>query len=433
MVGVDMGENDGIFAFQKAYNDTVNQGGGALAQLAQMQALKANKDKMDQEEAMRQRLAGFQQAMAAGKFNTGGTAYQPAIPAQEASPVMQGQQTFGQPVTQDSTMSLGQLASQYGTQNNNFADPTQVAGMTPARPAQAEVAATPGKLDQRLMLEKAVQSGLMNPLEYAKASRELDALQMGNDQKLANRQMAWEIAQLKAEAKGNGGSQTPVDVVNPLNPSQGMKVNPSIYNEDRFKASGGKDRTGIVGTGLKLPGTEKTPVQLFKEEQDARKQVEKQNTDQTSLAGATNSFDRLANSANELLNHPGLAGISGLRGAIPNIPGSQAADAQALLNTLKSQVGFGVLQDMRNMSKTGGALGNVSDNEGKRLEANLSPLEKPQSIEQITSSLKKIINYTNEAKTRLNNAYSLKYKDSQSGEQSSTPSLPKTINFNELK
>ena len=167
-----MANEDGIFAFQKAYNVTVNQGGGALAQLAQMQALKANKDKMDQEEAMRQRLAGFQQAMAAGKFNTGGTAYQPAIPAQESSPIMQGQQTFGQPITKLSD--LAQMSN------------PDMTGMTPARPAQAEVAATPGKLDQRLMLEKAVQSGLMNPLEYAKASRELDALQMGNDQKLAS-------------------------------------------------------------------------------------------------------------------------------------------------------------------------------------------------------------------------------------------------------
>lgn len=133
------------------------------------------------------------------------------------------------------------------------------------------------------------------------------------------------------------------------------------------------------------------------------------NQDTQALTGSINSFDRLATAANEVLNHPGLKGIAGLRGALPNMPGSDAADAQALLGTLKSQVGFGVLQDMRNNSKTGGALGSVSDAEGKRLEANLAALEKSQSLEQFQSNLKKIIKYSDEAKGRVREAYNLRH------------------------
>lgn len=135
------------------------------------------------------------------------------------------------------------------------------------------------------------------------------------------------------------------------------------------------------------------------------------NQDTAALQGATNSMDRLAIAANEAMTHPGLKGVTGLRGAIPNIPGTNAADAQAKLNTLKSQVAFGVLQDMRNNSKTGGALGAVSDAEGKRLEANLAALENAQSYEQMRESLGKIIEYTEGAKQRLRNAYNMKHGD----------------------
>ena len=135
------------------------------------------------------------------------------------------------------------------------------------------------------------------------------------------------------------------------------------------------------------------------------------NQDTATLTNSTSSMDRLASAANEAMNHPGLKGVTGIRGAIPNIPGSAAADAQALMNTLKSQVAFGVLQDMRNNSKSGGALGNVSDAEGKRLEANLAALEKAQSYDQMKSSLKKIIDYTEGAKGRLREAYNLKHGD----------------------
>ena len=130
------------------------------------------------------------------------------------------------------------------------------------------------------------------------------------------------------------------------------------------------------------------------------------------LQSSNAAFDRLGASANQLLNHPGLAGITGLRGKIPNIPGSAAADAEAQLQTLKSQIGFGVMQELRNNSKTGSSgLGALSDAEGKRLEQNLAALDKAQSLEQMKSSLKSILDYTNGAKDRLRDAFNIKHKN----------------------
>ena len=135
------------------------------------------------------------------------------------------------------------------------------------------------------------------------------------------------------------------------------------------------------------------------------------NADKQVLDGSTSSFDRLAVAANEVLNHPGLGGITGWAGKIPNAPGSAATNAQAKLNTLKSQVGFGVLQEMRNNSKTGGALGSVSDSENKMLQANLASLENAQDEDQMRESLRKIVEYADGAKGRMRDAYNLKHGD----------------------
>ena len=133
------------------------------------------------------------------------------------------------------------------------------------------------------------------------------------------------------------------------------------------------------------------------------------NADTNALQGATSNFDRLATAVNQLKASPGLKGITGIRGAIPNVPGTAAADAQAQLETLKSQVAFGVLQDMRNQSKTGGALGAVSEKELMLLQNNLQALDKAQSYEQMVKSLEGILKYTEEAKDRLRGAYNMRH------------------------
>lgn len=137
--------------------------------------------------------------------------------------------------------------------------------------------------------------------------------------------------------------------------------------------------------------------------------------DTSALQNAVANMDRLASTANQLLSHPGLAGITGLRGAIPDIPGTDAANARAKLEELKSQVGFQVLQDMRNNSKTGGALGNVSDAEGKRLESNLAALNSAQSLDEFKGELQKILKFADSAKGRFHDAYNMKYGEKKQG------------------
>lgn len=147
------------------------------------------------------------------------------------------------------------------------------------------------------------------------------------------------------------------------------------------------------------------------------------NQDSAALTGTISSMDRLAAAANEVLHHPGLEGITGWRGKLPNAPGSDAANAEALLGTLKSQAGFGVLQDMRNNSKTGGALGAVSDAEGKRLESNLAALDKSQSLEQFKANLQKIVDYSDQAKDRMRGAFNMRHGDAAANTGGATGSF----------
>lgn len=149
-----------------------------------------------------------------------------------------------------------------------------------------------------------------------------------------------------------------------------------------------------------------------------------QDQDTTALAKSTDNFGRLATAANQVLNHPGLVGITGVRGMLPNIPGTDAANAAALLETLKSQVGFGVLQDMRNSNPTGGALGAISDAEGKRLEANLAALNNAQSLAQFQTSLKNIVDYAAAAAKRANAAYNRRYGESAAAPPADAPPPP---------
>lgn len=143
-----------------------------------------------------------------------------------------------------------------------------------------------------------------------------------------------------------------------------------------------------------------------------------------SFDNSINGLDRLATQANEIMNHPGLSHITGMFGKLPNIPGFSGADAQAKLDTLESQVGFSVLQAMRDASKTGGALGQVSDFENRLLKNNLAELNQAQSVDQFKAALQKIIQYTEGAKDRLRKAYETDYSGlRQPARQQSMPGV----------
>lgn len=81
---------------------------------------------------------------------------------------------------------------------------------------------------------------------------------------------------------------------------------------------------------------------------------------------------------------------TGMGSLIAAIPGTPAANFKADVNTLAANIAFGELTAMREASKTGGALGAVSERELSLLESALGSLDRAQSPAQFKESLNTI-------------------------------------------
>ncbi len=98
----------------------------------------------------------------------------------------------------------------------------------------------------------------------------------------------------------------------------------------------------------------------------------------------------ILDSVDALLPKVGLLTV-GLGGrASSGIPGTSAYNFNAQLQTLKSNIAFGALTQMREASKTGGALGQISDKENELLSATLGSLDVGQSPSEFKAQLEKI-------------------------------------------
>lgn len=94
--------------------------------------------------------------------------------------------------------------------------------------------------------------------------------------------------------------------------------------------------------------------------------------------------------ADNVINAEGIGRITGpVAGRTPNMTGT-ATNAQADLDTLKSQIGVRVLTAMREASKTGGAVGNVTEKEWPILQNQLGSLQQSQTTAQFKSRLKEV-------------------------------------------
>ena len=81
---------------------------------------------------------------------------------------------------------------------------------------------------------------------------------------------------------------------------------------------------------------------------------------------------------------------AGLGSLLASVPGSPAADLEGTLTTIKANLGFDRLQQMRDASPTGGALGQVAIQELEALQATVASLKQGQSPEKLRSGLNKI-------------------------------------------
>jgi len=127
-----------------------------------------------------------------------------------------------------------------------------------------------------------------------------------------------------------------------------------------------------------------------------------------------------------LRNHPGLPSITGLvAGRAPGIT-KEGRAAEALYDKIMARGGFKELQDMRNASPTGGALGNISNQEGTQLRAAFAAIDRKQDVADVQKALDIALGDLQASKGRVREAYDMtyEYKGIPAGGGAPPPSPP---------
>ena len=152
----------------------------------------------------------------------------------------------------------------------------------------------------------------------------------------------------------------------------------------------------------------------------------------------TSKFER---DIDELIaNEKGLNEITGFLAGRTDLSAMSGAGrrALALFNTITAKGGFSELQDMRNASPTGGALGNVSNQEGKQLIDSFGALSRTQNANDLRQSLTTARSDLQNLRQRMKEAYELtyEYKLGNTGGGTSSAAAPSSggvIDFGSLK
>lgn len=171
----------------------------------------------------------------------------------------------------------------------------------------------------------------------------------------------------------------------------------------------------IADTG---EGTELAPKEIQKREAAFPKAT-------SAVKGFENEADKLIRTLQELRDHPGLNKITGLVGSKTLNLSDAARRAQALYDNVVAKGQFQTLQDLRNSSPTGGALGSVSDKENQTLRAAFAAINQDQSTADIKNTINQVIEDVKGSKQRIRDTYDMTYEyKNRGGTAAPAPAAP---------
>lgn len=202
-------------------------------------------------------------------------------------------------------------------------------------------------------------------------------------------------------------------IQDPTNASQMLTIDARTYK------GGGVGSPGVIGLAGKTPGSAPGLSDKDRQKRDAEYPKATQ-----SVKSFETKSDLFIRDLERLRDDPGLNQITGsIYGRTPSV--SRAGSrAQALYDKIFAKGGFQALQDMREASKTGGALGNVSNEEGRRLERSVvGGLDRTQNIADVKQNINDLIDEIRTSKSRVREAYesTYDYRTQQGAAQSPAP------------
>lgn len=140
------------------------------------------------------------------------------------------------------------------------------------------------------------------------------------------------------------------------------------------------------------------------------------------IRGFETKSEQFIKELEKLRDDPGLNQITGpIFGRTPSVS-REGSRAQALYDKIFAKGGFQALQDMREASKTGGALGNVSNEEGRRLEKSIvGGLDRTQNIKDVQQGINDLIDEIRTSQARVRDAYDMTYEYRAGRQAPATP------------
>lgn len=179
----------------------------------------------------------------------------------------------------------------------------------------------------------------------------------------------------------------------------GAPINPA-----RFKRGLMGESEAVIGRGpsgvpraTQIPGsaaeaeTAQTRADVTRTRQQIESAEEEASREQTQRVGRVSEEAATVQNVDEVINSVServgsfTAGLGG--SVLQFVPGTDARDLAADLETIRANVGFDRLQQMRDLSPTGGALGQVSEIENRLLQNSAAALDLTQSPTQLRENL----------------------------------------------
>lgn len=145
---------------------------------------------------------------------------------------------------------------------------------------------------------------------------------------------------------------------------------------------------------------------------------------------AVSDIDTQIARAKGLRDHSGLRYITGSLAGRTASTRDAATSAQADLDQILANAGFEALQQIRNRSPTGGALGNVSNEEGRRLQDSAAALKQAQGTKTFQAKLDRYIADLERSKRNVKNTFDTIYAGIK---PAAGKPLEGEVNFGELK
>ena len=176
-------------------------------------------------------------------------------------------------------------------------------------------------------------------------------------------------------------------------------------------------------------GTSNLQQQIVQEKIDALRQKKQDAIDKQlgTAEGVIENTKVVLNKIDEAEKLVG-KGTTGFGSYLSVVPGTPAKELSTVIGTIKARLGFDQLQQMRNASPTGGALGQVSNRELAALEGALASLDQGLSADALKQNLKQIKDsYSRWQQTAVGKL------PPDRREQMQTPTQSGVVDFNSLK